>query len=130
MEDHRETLVVIAAGYVDRMEEFLASNPGLRSQFVKTINFPDYSADDLTAIFDRFAEQSGYVISQSARLLVRSELQQRWQRRGPEFANARDARNFFELVISKQANRLSSIRSLDEEALTSIEEEDVRAAVR
>jgi Holliday junction resolvasome RuvABC ATP-dependent DNA helicase subunit len=128
MEDNRHDLVVIAAGYENRMEEFLRANPGLRSRFPRVIFFPDYSADELVAIFESMAAATQYVLTADAEDLVTRELHTRWLKRGPEFANAREVRNFFERVISAQSDRISASSALSVEMLTTVEEADVLAA--
>jgi SpoVK/Ycf46/Vps4 family AAA+-type ATPase len=130
MEDYRDDLVVIVAGYTDRMEQFLSSNPGLRSRFPRVVDFPDYPADQLFEIFRRVADQSKYRVAAEAQLTLKTELQRMWQHRGPEFANARDVRNFFERVVSQQANRVSGSRKITTEMLVTITEVDVRGACR
>ena len=128
MEDNRHDLVVITAGYENRMEEFLRANPGLRSQFPRVIFFPDYSADELVTIFERMASSAQYVLTAGAKDLVTKELHKRWLKRGPEFANARDVRNFFERVISAQSDRLSASSAPSTEMLSTVEEADILAA--
>jgi len=107
MEDHREDLVVIVAGYDDRMATFLQSNPGLRSRFGKTIAFADYSPDEMLDIFLRLSADASYAVEEGAVSLLQQGLHRRWQTRGADFANARDVRSVFEAAISAQANRLS-----------------------
>ena len=92
MEDHRDELVVIVAGYTDRMEGFLASNPGLRSRFPRMVTFPDYPAEELEEIFRREARRTQYRIADEAGAALKGELERLWQQRGPNFANARDVR--------------------------------------
>jgi len=107
MEDHRDDLVIIAAGYTDRMAKFLGSNPGLRSRFPRVVSFPDYSAEELEEIFRREANRNQYRIADEAGTALKSEIERVWKQRGPDFANARDVRNLFERVVSSQANRVS-----------------------
>jgi Holliday junction resolvasome RuvABC ATP-dependent DNA helicase subunit len=106
MEDHREDLVVIAAGYRDRMENFVESNPGLRSRFTRFIDFPDYSPDELTAIFLQMAEEDGYTLAPDAVESVRAILRKEYDSRTQNFGNARLVRNLFERSLTSQANRL------------------------
>jgi Holliday junction resolvasome RuvABC ATP-dependent DNA helicase subunit len=129
MEDHRDELVVIVAGYTNKMNAFLASNPGLRSRFPRVISFPDYSRDELCEIFTRTANQNKFVVSESAAAILRVGFEKLVQNKGPNFANARDVRNIFERAISMQANRIGSLTSIDEVELTAITTQDINLAV-
>ncbi|MDQ1445526.1 MAG: hypothetical protein QOI20_1990 [Acidimicrobiaceae bacterium] len=104
MEDHRDDFVVIAAGYTDEMDEFVNSNPGLRSRFPKTINFPDYSTDELVRIFQSMCEASSYKLTAEAEQALRATLD--GQPRDKGFGNARLVRNLFEAACARQAGRL------------------------
>jgi SpoVK/Ycf46/Vps4 family AAA+-type ATPase len=126
MEDHRDDIVVIAAGYPDRMELFLGSNPGLRSRFSRTIHFDDYGPDELVKIFDRFAEDGGYDVSESARLTL-SQVFNR-ARRDDSFGNARAARQVFEDTVSRQASRIARDVTSTLEDLRLLLPEDVVAS--
>jgi hypothetical protein len=106
MEDHRDDLVVIAAGYRERMEHFIESNPGLRSRFTRFIDFPDYSPDELTAIFTRMVEEDGYTLAPGALESVKAILTKEYESRSENFGNARTVRNLFERSLTSQANRL------------------------
>ncbi len=127
MEDNRDDLVVIAAGYGEQMQEFLSSNPGLRSRFARTVEFPDYTADETLEIFERQAKSADYVLSEQARAMVRTELARR-RAASVNFANGRDVRNLFERVLAMQANRLGQAASVSSEMLRTLEEADVRMA--
>jgi SpoVK/Ycf46/Vps4 family AAA+-type ATPase len=129
MEDNRADLIVIAAGYTDRMATFLGSNPGLRSRFPKVIVFPDYAIDELEEIFLRETERTRYEVDSKARSFLRQELERLWQNRGVDFANARDVRNLFERVVAMQADRISQSARITTKALTTIVEADIRLAV-
>jgi SpoVK/Ycf46/Vps4 family AAA+-type ATPase len=128
MEDYRDDLVTIAAGYTDRMAKFLGSNPGLSSRFPRVISFPDYSPAELGEIFRRQAKHSRYRIAKEAETVLKGEMERLWQQRGPDFANARDVRNLFERVVAKQANRVSRSTNITTDVLTTITEADVRLA--
>lgn len=104
MEDRRDDFVVIAAGYPDEMQEFIESNPGLRSRFPKTIHFPDYSTDELLAIFHGFCSESSYTCTPEAEQRARDWFDT--QPRDKGFGNARLARNLFEAACARQASRL------------------------
>lgn len=104
MEDHRGRLVVIVAGYPDLMEQFLGSNPGLRSRFAREISFPDYGSDELVAIIRQHATDADYVIEPDADPILIDVFEQ--ARRTPGFGNARHARTLFERATQRQALRL------------------------
>ena len=129
MEDLRDDLIVIAAGYTDKMAKFLGSNPGLRSRFPKVVIFPDYSVDEMEEIFRRESDRSRYRIDDKANPSLRKALDLLWQNRGSDFANAREVRNFFERVISIQADRVSKSARITTKALTTITEADIELAV-
>jgi SpoVK/Ycf46/Vps4 family AAA+-type ATPase len=108
MEDNRSDLVVIAAGYRDRMESFVDSNPGLRSRFTRFIDFPDYTPDELTTIFTRLAEEEGYKLDAGVVESIRKKMFDLYISRTPTFGNGRMVRNLFEKTITAQANRLAN----------------------
>jgi hypothetical protein len=107
MEDHRDSLIVIVAGYVDLMSDFLKSNPGVRSRFTKEVYFPDYSKDELVLIFNRIAESNGFILSAEASNHVHARIADIYTQRSETFGNAREMRTFFESTIQRQANRLA-----------------------
>src|SRR5919205_2068812 len=113
MEDHRHRLVVIVAGYPRLMESFLLSNPGLRSRFAREITFPDYSVDELQAIFGNIVAQHEYTLEPGAEQTLRRILA--GLHAGEDSGNARFARTLFEQSLNRQALRLSldEGRSLD-----------------
>ncbi len=127
MEDHRDDLIVIVAGYPDLMNEFLNSNPGLRSRFNKFIYFEDYKPDELVGIFKNLCNSSGYVISAACIDCVNKFFVQRYLARTDNFANGRDVRNYFEIAMVNQANRLSGLSNISDEALSRLEIEDVES---
>lgn len=124
MEDQRGDLVVIVAGYTAKMQEFLASNPGLRSRFNRFLNFPDYAPQELGAIIDGVARQSGYELTAGARHTLLAQLTDVFDARDETFGNARLARNVFEQMISNQASRVLRAEP-SPEVLRTIEEADV-----
>ena len=121
MEDHREELVVIVAGYGEEMVEFISSNPGLPSRFPKTIYFPDYSNDELMAIFQEICASNRYDVSEEALASLRRYLEQLPRTR--EFGNGRLVRNLFEAATGRQATRVVASGGKD---LTSLTAEDLR----
>ena len=125
MEDHRDDLAVIAAGYTDEMATFVASNPGLRSRFTHTIVFPDYTDDELVEIFCEMGETNRYVPSDGAVERLRAILAATPRDRG--FGNARFVRNVFEEAVSNQASRLVDADEPTEEQLTTLIAADLPA---
>ena len=104
MEDRRDKFITIVAGYPDEMEEFLESNPGLRSRFNKTIHFDDYSPEDMYKIFELKLKEFDYSIDEDAKETVLQIFEK--MRKKENFANAREVRTYFENVVSNQANRV------------------------
>ena len=107
MEDHREDLVVIAAGYPDEMADFIGANPGLSSRFPKTIHFPDYTSDELIGIFDGFCAKGRYTLADDARAAARTAIER--SPRGKGFGNGRMVRNLFEASLVRQAGRIVDV---------------------
>ena len=125
MEDNRDDLVVIVAGYTDLMEEFLDSNPGLRSRFNKFIKFDDYSPKQLLDITKLQAKNQDYVLSEEAKAKALEYFENRCAEKPDNFANARDARNYLERAMAKQAGRIVKIENVSKEVLMTIEAEDL-----
>lgn len=125
MEDHRDDLIVIAAGYPDKMEEFLTSNPGLQSRFNKYINFDDYEPQELMDIYCRMCEKNGYKTTEEARKKVEKMLGTLHETRSDSFANARTVRNLFEKLLTIQADRLAGLENVSNEDLAAVIEADV-----
>jgi stage V sporulation protein K len=131
MEDHRHRLVVIVAGYPRLMQAFLSSNPGLRSRFAREITFPDYSTDELEAIFGTIVAQHEYALEPGAEQTLRRILS--GLRPGEESGNARFARTLFEQAVNRQALRLTrgeegGVDTLDRADVTTITADDLAAA--
>jgi probable Rubsico expression protein CbbX len=127
MENQREDLVVILAGYRERMESFFSSNPGFRSRIAHHINFPDYDASELIAIAEKLAAESEYRLSPTAREAMVEYIARRRQQ--PNFANARSIRNALDRARLRQAMRLCDGDGIaSREALQTIEAEDIRAS--
>src|SRR5919205_2890361 len=133
MEDPRHRLVVIVAGYPRLMEAFLLSNPGLRSRFAREVRFPDYSTDELEAIFTSIVAQHEYALEPGAEATLRRILG--GLRPGEESGNARFARTLFEQALNRQALRLTrdedrSVDALDRADVTTLTAADVAEAAR
>lgn len=124
MDDHRDRLVVILAGYEDDMEHFLSLNPGLRSRFPTIIDFKDYSPHELMEIAEKFYEEKGFVLTEDAK----DKLMDIFQRVDSmdNFGNGRYVRNVYEKSLNHQASRLSQEKELTEEMLTTITLEDIK----
>ena len=123
VEDRRDRLVVIMAGYPDEMQVLVDANPGLASRFPRTIVFPDYSTDELVAIFDSTAVHSGYRCDPEAAAAVRSWLDA--QPRSKGFGNGRAARNLFESCIAHHATRVVTIDTPTDDDLSVLHVADI-----
>jgi SpoVK/Ycf46/Vps4 family AAA+-type ATPase len=108
MEDNRDRLSVVAAGYTARMQEFIGSNPGLKSRFTRVIQFADYTPDELSAIFVQLCERGGMQLDPGTDVAVHAMFEGLWATRGDDFGNGRLARTQFESTIERQAERLMS----------------------
>jgi probable Rubsico expression protein CbbX len=128
MEDHRDDLVVILAGYKDRMDTFFRSNPGMASRIAHHIDFPDYSADELFEIAQIMAGTMHYRFDAEGAATLREYITLRM--RQPRFSNARSIRNAIDRSRLRMANRLFAERgrALDREALETITAQDIRAS--
>lgn len=125
MENHREDLAVIVAGYPKPMKQFLSSNPGLKSRFNKFIDFPDYTPEELFIIFEGMCSKNGYILSEAAKTKAKAIFKDLYDHRDENFANGRTVRNFFEKVMTKQANRLASLQEISDEQLQTLDEPDL-----
>ena len=128
MENQRDDLVVILAGYADRMETFFRSNPGLSSRIAHHLDFPDYAGEELERIAEIMLQQMDYRLSESGRQALREYIPLRMQQ--PHFANARSIRNALDRARLRQATRLFAQRggSLSRDELRTIEGDDIRAS--
>ena len=120
MEDDRDRLVVIIAGYTDEMHKFIDMNPGLQSRFTRYIDFPDYSGDELTEIFVRMAHKEQYRFSDDVVNLVRAQMENLVANKGKSFGNARVCRTFYEQVKERQGMRLGSEERPTKEQLSEL----------
>lgn len=128
MEDDRDSLVVIIAGYPDEMRRFIESNPGLESRFNRYISFKDYTADELYDIMQMYLKKNEYKLSRSAAEYAKERLEYAVDHKDRNFGNARFVRNVFEKTVQTQANRVSKIKNPSANDLTMIEQEDLEAA--
>ncbi|WP_010395454.1 CbbX protein [Paracoccus sp. TRP] len=125
MENNRDDLVVIMAGYADRMDRFFAANPGFRSRIAHHIEFPDYTDEELGRISASMLEGQGYAFDEGGRQAMEEYI--RLRREQPHFANARSIRNALDRARLRQANRLFSADGpVDARALSTITEADIR----
>jgi hypothetical protein len=108
MEDRRESLAVIVAGYAEPMEQFIASNPGLASRFTRKIDFPNYTPAELMLILEKLCADWKIVMTPEANTRARQAISGLYERRSEGFANGRIIRTFFERILERQASRLAS----------------------
>ena len=125
MEDYRERLVVIVAGYPDEMNDFIHSNPGLQSRFSRYFYFDHYTPEELLRIFDIFAANASFNLTAPARRELLAIMTLFYKKRDKGFGNGRFVRNLFEKTVEKQANRISSITPLTDQILCSITKHDI-----
>ena len=125
MEDNRDRLVVILAGYEDEMQGFIDSNPGLQSRFNRYIHFEDYSADELFSIFKMYVKRNDYVLDAAADVALRQRLEKAVAEKDRNFGNARTVRNLFEKTLENQAMRLAVISDLTRDDLLTLKAEDL-----
>ena len=123
VEDRRDSVIVIVAGYPEEMATFVDANPGLRSRFPKTIHFPDYSTDELVQIFESLGRDQKYACEPAAREKVMAWLDAQPRARG--FGNGRLARNLFEAIVARQSSRLVDVESPTDEQLCTFAVADV-----
>jgi len=128
MEDHREELVVIVAGYPAPMRKFVGSNPGLESRFNRFVDFPDYEAAELRAIFDKLCGEGEYTLGEEASKLADRLFKEMHDTRDRNFANGRAVRNLFERALAQQANRVAGLESPSRDALCTLEADDLKLA--
>lgn len=129
MEDHRDDLVVIVAGYDELMHKFIDSNPGLRSRFNKFFHFLDYEGNELLKIFEGFCSSNGYCISDEVTEKLLEQFCTMYEKREEHFGNARTVRNIFETAICCQADRIANLLEMTDEDLVVLTESDIMQAV-
>ena len=128
MEDHRDDLIVIVAGYTNLMQQFIHSNPGLESRFNKYFYFEDYSADQLLSILESQCRRNSYTLSEGAREKAAKLLAEAYESRDENFGNAREVRNLFEKLVSCQSDRIAAMEAPTKEDLMLLTEADFDAA--
>ena len=127
MEDHRDDIVVVVAGYDGLMDDFIHSNPGLESRFNRFLHFDDYTLDEMVAIFKMRCDGSRYVLGEGAEEAVRTLIRQE-NDNSISFGNARGVRNLFEDVLVRQAGRMAAAENITAELLMEIRREDILPA--
>lgn len=127
MEDNRDDLVVIVAGYDGLMDTFIHSNPGLESRFNRYMHFDDYTVDEMLSILDLQLRKGQYVLDDAAKAAARDYIQAS-NTSSIAFGNARGVRNIFEKLVVEQANRISAMAEIDKDDLLQITEADVLSA--
>ncbi|MGB8509633.1 MAG: AAA family ATPase [Pyrinomonadaceae bacterium] len=125
MEDHRDDLVVVVAGYTGKMADFLDSNPGLRSRFNKHVHFDDYDDSELVKIFQTFCRKADFKMTPDAEATLGGIFRILTASRDETFGNARLARNIFETTVGKQADRVVSLPQVNREILSTVEAADI-----
>ena len=129
MEDDRDRLVVIVAGYTAEMEDFIKSNPGLKSRFVNYIHFPDYSSRELFDIFIFEAQKNGFMVDEAAKLELKTALDAVVSKHDRDFGNGRFVRTLFLFFLRAQADRLSSIVEISDNDLSLLTRNDILEAL-
>lgn len=128
MEDHRDELIVVVAGYDGPMEKFINSNPGLQSRFNKYFCFPDYNGEQLLYIFKGQCKKNGYALTEEAEAEAKAMFEELYENRGENFGNGRDVRNVFEDTVVRQSNRVAALDAPTKDDLMQFLPEDLRDA--
>ena len=126
MEDHRDDLIVIAAGYTELMGRFLHANPGLESRFNKYFYFEDYNGAQLLAIFQSMCAKNGYTLDDKATEYAESYFKTLYEERDENFGNARDMRNVFERAVARQSDRVAALEKPGKEELMALTVADLQ----
>ena len=129
MENNRDNLVVIVAGYEEPMQQFIGSNPGLSSRFNRYLHFKDYDSEELMSIFLKLCEENEYILQEQAESAIHKFLKNVYAHRCKDFGNARTVRNIFEKIIAYQAERIISMDSIDDDDLLELTLADVENAL-
>ncbi|MBD2775366.1 AAA family ATPase [Iningainema tapete] len=125
MEDYRDRLVVIVAGYSEEMSRFIDANPGLKSRFNKYFYFDDYSPTELLTIFEKICEHNQFKLTEKSKTVLLNKLTNLYVNRDKKFGNGRLVRNIFEKTIERQANRLVKYSRVSKEMMMTIMPEDI-----
>jgi len=125
MENNREDLIIIAAGYLEEMRGFIDMNPGLRSRFTRFIDFPDYNVSELTELFRFFAAEHQCQLTPSCEQQVDDLMEESWKKRRKGFGNGREVRNLFEQTLTRQSVRLAAMSSRSRKDHLTIELQDL-----
>ena len=126
MEDYRDQLAIIVAGYTEEMEYFIQANPGLQSRFNRFVYLDHYSPNELMLIFKKFCHDNGYRIDASAHLVLQTIFEMAYTKRDKHFGNGRYARNLFERSVEQQASRIAdNLKEMDDTTISLIKAEDL-----
>ena len=125
MEDYRDRLVIIVAGYDAEMNRFIGSNPGLQSRFTRYLKFNDYLPEEMLAIFEKMCQSHQYIVSSQAKNKLLEKFATLYENRNSSFGNGRLVRNMFEKTLEKQATRLAKIKNIDRNMMVKIVSEDI-----
>ncbi len=125
MEDNRDRLIVVVAGYPEPMRDFLRSNPGLQSRFTRFINFADYSVREMCLIFEKFCNDNEYRLTPLARINAFLLFTAARSRRDETFGNARFVRNVYEMAISEHSTRIAKMATVTRDALSELGGADI-----
>jgi hypothetical protein len=129
MEDHRDDLIVIVAGYSGHMERFITSNPGLESRFNRYFIFEDYNGEELYEIFSLMCANSEYALTDDAKDYARRYFYELYDTRDENFGNARHVRNFFENIVTVHSDRVSVMEDHTRENLIMVLRDDLENAI-
>ncbi|MNQ58985.1 Stage V sporulation protein K [compost metagenome] len=125
MEDHREDLAVVVAGYTEPMKIFIESNPGLRSRFNRYFHFSHFTPQELFQIFESFCLKSDFIIADDAKEKLTDTFELLYESKNESFGNAREVRNLFEKCVQNQANRIVKLKKITNKILKTFTEEDI-----
>jgi stage V sporulation protein K len=125
MEDHRDDLAVVVAGYTEPMQIFIESNPGLRSRFNRFFHFKHFTPEELFQIFESFCKKSDFIVSEEAKEKLTDTFELLYTEKDESFGNARVVRNLFEKCVQNQANRVVKLKKLNQKILKAFSEEDI-----